>query len=77
MDERFAYSPDRTSRVVIYPNADGSFGFRDEVWSDEPTERCWVPRLWPDSHCDTVESAMREAAARIEWLRQFPFPYAD
>jgi hypothetical protein len=57
-------------RVVFYQNPHGSFGFREEHWSDDPMANSWVPYFWPDSHCNTLERAVAEATSRIDWLRR-------
>lgn len=64
------YNADRTRRVVFERNADGSIGFREDVWSNDRYEHCWIPSRWPDSHCDTMETAMREARGRLSWLSE-------
>jgi hypothetical protein len=65
---RTIYSREGRQRVIFYRHADETVGFVEEVWSDEPFENCWLPRQWPDSHCDSLETALREAAGRIEWF---------
>jgi hypothetical protein len=62
------YSGDRRKRVVFYANADGTFGFREECYSHEPLEECWLPRLWPDSRADSLDTAIAEATSRVAWL---------
>jgi hypothetical protein len=55
-------------RVVIYRREDGSFGFQNERFAVE--EQCWIPRgAFSAAHCDTLESAEREARGRVPWLR--------
>ena len=61
-------SKDGQKRVVFCLNADSTYGFRHERWSEEPLEHCWVPSAWPDSRCDSLEEAKREAAGRVGWL---------
>jgi hypothetical protein len=50
---------------------DGSFGFEEQWFSDEPFELVWCsfgkpPR--PNCHCDSEERAVFEARGRIDWL---------
>jgi hypothetical protein len=65
---RTIYSADRQQRVVFYANADGTFGFCEERYSDDPLEACWLPRLWPDSRSDSLDTAIAEATSRVAWL---------
>ena len=65
---RTILSADRHRRVVFFRNADDSVGFREERWSADPLELCWVPEIWPDSHSDCLEIAIREATGRVPWL---------
>lgn len=69
-DVHEAYSRDRLRRVVFYKNPDGSFGFREERWSEEPEEKCWFAIRWPDSRSDTLERAIGEASGRIDWFAE-------
>jgi hypothetical protein len=62
------YSSDRQQRVVFYANADGSIGFREERYSDEPDERCWISGLEPGSRLENLAAAIAEAACRVAWL---------
>ncbi len=64
------YNAERTRRVVFEQNSDGSIGFQEEIWTDEPYGPVWYVGRWPDSHCDTLETAMREARGRLTWLSE-------
>jgi hypothetical protein len=65
---REIYNDDRKKRVVFYRRAVDSFSFTEETWSDEQFEQCWIPSRWPNSFCDSLETAIREARGRIAWL---------
>lgn len=54
-------------RVIIYRRADGTYGFTEETWSDDPHELCWIPQD-TGSICDSEATAIREAQGRISWL---------
>src|SRR5437868_738327 len=64
------FNADRSRRVLILWNSDGTFGFREERWSDEPLENCWIPSRWPNSHCNSVKTAVLEAVGRIKWMAE-------
>ena len=66
-------SQDGLRRVVVSLNSDGTFGFREEAFITEPPfhpDPFWTSRLWPDPHCDTLETAIQEALARVRWPPQ-------
>ncbi|MEX0611074.1 MAG: hypothetical protein WD738_16210 [Pirellulales bacterium] len=69
-DERIIYDETKKWRVRIFQAPNGSYGFVEEVFSDDPFELCWLPITAGRSHpvCDTVETALREAHGRIDWL---------
>jgi hypothetical protein len=56
--------------VIIFQREDGSFGFEEECYSDDPLEQCWIPQTHRRSapYCDSFEIVMREARGRIDWL---------
>jgi hypothetical protein len=54
------YDDSRKRRVIIFHRNDGSFGFEEEFFSDEPLELAWLP-----SGRDLVE-----ACGRVEWLAE-------
>jgi hypothetical protein len=57
-------------RIHIFCRDDGTFGFYEEHFSDEPYEHCWIPRSpATESFCDTLEAVIREVHGRVEWLR--------
>jgi hypothetical protein len=65
------YDDAKKRRVVVMRNEDGSFGFEEQRFSDEPREMAWIPvgvAPRPNCHCDTAERAAQEAHARITWL---------
>jgi hypothetical protein len=61
------YDNSQTRRVIIFQRDDGSFGFDEERFSDEPLEMVWLPS-GRDCRCDTAEGALIEAYGRVEWL---------
>jgi len=63
------YSDCRKRRVIIFQREDGSFGFDEEHFSEEPLEVAWLQAGY-DSHCDTAERAMVEAHGRVGWLAE-------
>ena len=62
------YDDSKKRRVVIFQRDDGSFGFEEQRFSDEPLEMAWIPFGRRDCHCDTVERALVEVRGRIDWL---------
>lgn len=66
---RTLYSSDRRRRVTIFRRDDETFGFREDQYSTEPFENCWIPgRNDSESFCDSEDTAIREAIGRIPWL---------
>lgn len=64
------YDAAQKRRVVLFRRDDGTFGFQEERFSSDPLEQCWLPFVERRSECrcDSLESAMREARGRIDWL---------
>lgn len=61
--------PSGKLRVIIFQRDDGSFGFEDQKFSDEPLELSWIPRgRYSVSFCDSAERATAEARGRVDWL---------
>jgi hypothetical protein len=59
----------RKRRVVVFRRDDGSFGFEEERFSDEPLESAWIPfGRYSVCRCDTAERALVEARSRVPWL---------
>jgi len=57
-------------RVIIFQREDGSFGFEDQTFSDEPTEQCWISRRrHSESFCDSARRAVKEAHQRVDGLK--------
>jgi hypothetical protein len=56
-------------RVIVFRRENGTYGFTEEHFSDEPLEQCWIPQR-PDSEsfCDSEETAVKEATGRVDWL---------
>ena len=55
-------SRDGKRKVEIFRAADGTYGFEELYFSEEPRERCWIAA--------DAEIAEREARGRVEWLRR-------
>ncbi len=64
------YDGSRKRRVVVFEREDGTFGFEEQRFWDEPREMAWIPCGRTDSRCDTVDRALVEARARISWLAE-------
>src|SRR5512134_340535 len=56
---------DHTRRVEIYEAADGTFGFTHWKWG--APEQAWFTVGPAGSRCDSAETALREAKARVAW----------
>ena len=68
---RTRYSTDRSRRVTIHRRDDGTYGFCEEQFSDDPVENCWIPcRGHTNSFCSSEEIVIREAIGRVGWLGQ-------
>jgi len=56
-------------RAIIFQRDDGTFGFDEEYFSDDPLEKCWVSAsLHGECRCDSLEIAIRETVGRVDWL---------
>lgn len=56
-------------RVYIVRRDNGTFGYEEEYWSDDPYEKCWIPLGdYPLCICDSEETALREAMGNVDWL---------
>ena len=59
----------RKRRLIVFRRDDGSFGFEEEWFSDEPLEMSWIPfGRYSVCRCDTEERALAEARSRVGWL---------
>lgn len=68
---RTIYDVAKKRRVVIFQGEDGSFGFEEQRFSDEPLEMCWIPfGRYSVCYCDTAERALVEARGRVSWLSE-------
>ena len=66
---REIYDASKKRRVLIIRRENGTFGYDEEYFSEEPLERCWISRgRFPLAVCDTESTALLEAMGRIEWL---------
>jgi len=66
--------PDGSRRVDIIQRWDGTFGFKESLFSAE--EQAWFPLTYRRSTpiLDSAETAIKEAKDRIDWLRNIPTP---
>ena len=64
------YDKDKKRRVTIFQNQDGTFGFEEDYFSDDPSEQCWVSKWLPGSRCECLDVARREVLGRVAWLTQ-------
>lgn len=63
------YDPEHKRRVIIFERADGTFGFLEEHFSEEPFEHCWIPVFrQTESFCDSLDTVVREVYGRVTWL---------
>jgi hypothetical protein len=63
------YDANRKRRVLIVQRSNGTFGYEEEPFSDEPLELCWRRfSQVPFSVCDSAEGALKEAQGRVKWL---------
>lgn len=68
---RLIYSADRRCRVCVFQRLDGTFGFREERFSNEPHEQCWIPvGRHTESFCSSEEVVLRESIGRVPWLQE-------
>jgi hypothetical protein len=72
-DEQTIYDDSKKRRVRIFREVGGSYSFIEEVFSDEPSENCWLPLTSRRSKpiCDSFETALGEAKGRVVWLANF------
>ena len=65
-------SDDKGKKVAIFERADGTFGFEVLVFGD--AEQTWLPQRGNSTpFLPDLESAVREARERVEWLRKRPW----
>ncbi len=65
------YDSVRKRRVVIFQRQDGTFGFVEDRYSDDPYEQCWIEQTgYSESFCDTLETVRREVFGRVRWLAE-------
>jgi hypothetical protein len=63
------YDASRKRRVHIFQRADGTFGFSEEQYLDDPREMCWTPiGRGSEARVDSADAALREARSRVAWL---------
>ncbi|QEX15686.1 hypothetical protein FRZ44_09730 [Hypericibacter terrae] len=63
------YDRDGKRRVIIFRRDDGTYGFEEERFSDEPLEMAWIRlRKYTASLFASAIDAERDARGRVEWL---------
>ena len=67
---RTIYSRDRLRRVEVFRRDDGSFGFKEDAFSDESFEQCWIDYAvrHSESFCPSEQIMLREVFGRVGWL---------
>lgn len=67
---RTIYSSDQLRRVEIFRRDDGSFGFKEDHFSNDPFDRCWIDYAvrHSESFCPTEAIVLREVIGRVGWL---------
>jgi hypothetical protein len=59
------YDDTKKRRVIVFQRDNGSFGFEEQRFSNEPLEMAWIPfGRYSLSLCDTSERALAEARGR-------------
>lgn len=78
-EECVLYDLDKKRRVLILRNTNGAYSFVEESFSTDPYEQCWIPVTKGRSIpvCDSIETALREAKGRIDWLSDATIPTGD
>jgi len=68
--QQIIYDTSKKRRVKVFRTANGSYSFVEECFSGEPHEQCWLPMTKGRSVpiCDSIETALREAEGRVDWL---------
>lgn len=64
------YNEGRDRRIVVGRIDQRSFGFNEQEFCTEDGYPCWILARCPASRFDSLESALREAKARIPWSRE-------
>ena len=68
-------SADGNRKVEIFRRSDGTFGFEELKWLDDPREHCWVPfGKYSIAVIDTLEHALREVEGRVSWVAETSQP---
>lgn len=67
------YDSTKKRRIVIFQRANGSYGFEEQRFSDDPHEMAWIPQCKDaTSICASAELALAEARGRIALRRCIP-----
>ena len=53
-------------RVTIFQRSNGTYGLDWEQYSDALYEHCWILCRQCETFCDSLDTARREAIARLE-----------
>lgn len=65
---REIHSKKRDRKVCIFQREDGSYGFEEWSFSDDPFENTWLPITRGATFAPDLEIALREAYGRVSWL---------
>ena len=60
---------DKTERVFIYINDNGTWGHWGEYFSDHDAEMCWIQDDMGGHYYDTEETAIKEVHASYPWSK--------
>jgi len=60
---------DKTERVFIYINDDGTWGHWGEYFSDHDAEMYWIQNDMGGHYYDTEETAIKEVHASYPWSK--------
>lgn len=61
--------PDKSLRVFMLLNEDGTFSQWSEYFSADPYEMCWIQCMPGASFYDCEETALREIHAQYPWSK--------
>ena len=64
---------DKTERVFVYKNDDGTWGHWGEYFSDHEAELCWCPNEMGGHFYDTEETAIKELHSSYPWSKEIDF----
>jgi hypothetical protein len=69
---------DRKRRVVVFQRDDGSFGFDEQHYAEDPLESPWLPTGdFAAARFDSAARALIEARKHVPWLAEARIDGAD